>query len=311
MNPQGTSAWSCADPNGWPKDLLPSGNIVTLGLSPSGFGSQYVLAEMDAQCKDVAVGSLPADAHEARIDGIDGTKVVGIAVQGCRQVAAKCEGILHFDRSTGRDSMPIDLGRHFDLSTDWGSLSTTADWMHTNAASTGSDNNFVVGLRHLSAVVSFDYTSRAKQWVLSSEISSNFTFDQEASKFYNAHDAHQLSNGNILLFDNGNVGVTSGSRNFSRGAEYELDFQSMTATLVWEFRVSFCNTMGSARRLSNGHTLVHCSHCTSASGTGVVYEVDVSGTVVSTVELTTQTVTYRAQAVDTPPHLSQSASIAV
>jgi len=62
-------------------------------------------------------------------------------------------------------------------------------------------------------------------------------------------------NGNILLFDNGNLHPVQASR----AAEYQLDEQAMTATLVWEYRRNpdvFAPSRGSVQRLPNGNTII-------------------------------------------------------
>lgn len=366
MDTSGKAVWSCGN-CGEARDMLESGDVVTI---EKGTG----MVKKNSACKNVEVAeSFTADGHEARIDTIDNSRVVGITQQGCADQKIGCQGILHWDMAAGKETMPIDLGKYFDPSKDWGYLSSKDDWMHTNCAGTGIKNNFLVGIRHLSAIVSFDYTSAAKQWVFSSEITSNFTFDKDEDKFYNCHDMHQLPNGNILLYDNGNkrngapavrVSATgrcedavaakcpntspadckkcgmshasdlkracynwphdmnmacsshpspspsppspsppSPSGEYSRALEYSLDFQTMKATVVYEFRTAASHAKGAARRMSNGHTLVTCPECKHGTTGGVVYEADGSGKEVSRVEMTNDDYggIYRAQPIDKVP----------
>jgi len=303
IDSQGQVVWACAG-IGLGKDMLPNGNLATESRG-------VALQEVDASCQVVVQGSLAANGHEARIDGIDGQKILGISDSGCKEQAIACNGVLHFDRSTGKDAMVIDLGDHFDPSVDWGYLSKNRDWMHTNSVATGMDGNILVGIRHLSAIVSFDHSTYAKQWVLSSEIASNFSFDTEDSMFYNAHDITQLPSGNLLLFDNGNTRNAVIAVPFSRAAEYVLDFETMTASLVWQFRLAESGLMGSVRRLPNGNTLVHCAKCNKQDNSGIIYEVDVTGEVVSQVNLTAEYFTYRAEPVSNPPLVAQNISVSV
>jgi len=64
-----------------------------------------------------------------------------------------------------------------------------------------------------------------------------------------------LENGNITVFDNGNLH----SPPFSRVAEYQLDEPNRLAFLIWDYRnnpETFSFAMGSARRLDNHNTFI-------------------------------------------------------
>ena len=63
----------------------------------------------------------------------------------------------------------------------------------------------------------------------------------------------RLANGNLLPIDNGNFHAPPSSR----AAEYAVDEQARTATLVWSFEPGiFSCCMGNAQRLPDGNTLV-------------------------------------------------------
>lgn len=73
--------------------------------------------------------------------------------------------------------------------------------------------------------------------------------------FSHQHGIRRLANGNIILFDNGNLHVPSASR----AVEYKLDEQTKVAELVWEYRrlpPLFSHILGFAQRLTNGNTLI-------------------------------------------------------
>ena len=107
------------------------------------------------------------------------------------------------------------------------------DWTHANAAravlpddaaaAAGASGSYVLGVRSLSAVASFDAATGAREWLVSSEVASDVAFAREEGKFYNPHDAHVLpGSGNLLLFDNGDARpVAAGAAPFSRGVECE------------------------------------------------------------------------------------------
>jgi len=69
-----------------------------------------------------------------------------------------------------------------------------------------------------------------------------------------------LSNGNVLLFDNGNFRPQAEGGQYSRALELELDFDSMTATKIWEYRhkpSTFAVCSSVTHRLENGNTLLN------------------------------------------------------
>ena len=164
-------------------------------------------------------------------------------------------------------------------------MSSTSDWTHANSAGTGNNNNYVLGIRHLSAIASWDHDTLEKQWVLSSEIDSDFTFVAGVAasgyaEMYNMHDAQQTSNGTVIAFDNGDSRPDAEGGMYSRGVEYELDFEAMTATLVWEFVTGEYSThAGAITKMDNGNYIVaeSCDGTITTSCNMLVWEVDASG----------------------------------
>ena len=78
--------------------------------------------------------------------------------------------------------------------------------------------------------------------------------DDPLGGFSHQHTVSQLGNGNILLFDNGNLHQPQQSR----VVEYQLDEEAMTATYVWSYTEAgrFSYAAGSAQRLPNGNTFI-------------------------------------------------------
>jgi len=73
--------------------------------------------------------------------------------------------------------------------------------------------------------------------------------------FSHQHGIRRLQNGNIILFDNGNLHAPP----LSRAVEYKLDEQSKIAELVWEYRHDpplYGFALGFAQRVANGNTLI-------------------------------------------------------
>ena len=132
------------------------------------------------------------------------------------------------------------------------------DWSHGNSAVLAEDGSVVVSLRHLDQVVSLAPDFKSVQWRLGGP-GSDFAFPDPNDKFYHQHTAVPLPGDRVLLFDNGNWRPRKQGGGYSRGLELQLDFETMTAKKVWEYRhdpdiFSICcsNTI----RLENGNTLM-------------------------------------------------------
>ena len=258
-------------------------------LTSDGVGSPAALHEHTSVTGSLVTASGGPFNHEARVDQYDSTAPVLTFVDENKFVKStgyvKSQKVASWNPATDGMTYPIDLFDYFDPSKDWGALSSPGDWTHANAAGTGSDNNYVVGIRHLSAIASFDHSTLAKQWVLSSEIDSDFKFDAGVAssgyaEMYNMHDAKQLSSGNILAFDNGDARPEAEGGQYSRGVEYELDFTTMTAKLVWEFVTGeYSFHAGAANRMDNGNYIIShsCDGTIQASCNMLTFEADAAG----------------------------------
>lgn len=192
--------------------------------------------------------------------------------------------------------------------------SNEADWTHANSAARGTRQNFIMSVRHLSAVVSFHADGSGVDWVLSSEVNASgqlgtgalhFKYDSVGSAQHNQHCARQLADGNVLLFDNGDTRPPLDAPRFSRLAEFRLDREQGLASLVWEFRPRLNSTAhaysfhaGSAARLGNGNTIggFVCDNDMAGSDCStMVYEVSPSGVELSRLRVpASSTQSYRA-----------------
>jgi hypothetical protein len=96
---------------------------------------------------------------------------------------------------------------------------------------------------------------------------SDFTFPNPSDRFYHEHYVRMLENGNLLLFDNGNGRPAAEGGLYTRALELALDWNSMTAAKVWEYRhqvgtsggtpvYKYSDRVGAAQRLENGNTIV-------------------------------------------------------
>jgi hypothetical protein len=232
--------------------------------------------------------------HESHVDGNQPQYALSFTAysQSGSRGMIKTEGIAAWNRFQGQVYPLFSLFNFFDPTRDWGAMSTNEDWTHANGVRLGTQNNFIISARHLSAVLSVGYSTGAKQWVLSSEVSSSFNIvggvcKSGSGRFYNQHHAQQLSSGNIILFDNGNSRPDSEGGKYTRALEFELS--SGTATPVWEFVTGeYSFHAGSIQKMSNGNYIVGESCDGEREGTltgcnAVAWEVDPSGNAVAKV----------------------------
>lgn len=126
-------------------------------------------------------------------------------------------------------------------------------YIHCNSVEQDFDGNLLLSNRNLDEITKIDRFSGQIIWRLGGK-QSDFQFIDGVS-FSVQHDARRLPNGNISLFDNGN----SHSPPRSRGAEYELNEENMTAKLVREYRTTpdtWALAMGSMQKLQNGNVFI-------------------------------------------------------
>ncbi len=126
---------------------------------------------------------------------------------------------------------------------------------HMNAIEIDRDDNLMVSFRNSDQVVKIDSRSGDIIWRLGGR-KNEFTFiNDDLNGFSHQHGIRRLSNGNILLFDNGNLHEPPQSR----AVEYRLDENARRAELVWEYRadpIIYGSAQGFAQRLANGNTLI-------------------------------------------------------
>ncbi|MBK8556865.1 MAG: aryl-sulfate sulfotransferase [Lewinellaceae bacterium] len=104
------------------------------------------------------------------------------------------------------------------------------DYAHGNAIFEDTDKGLLLSFRNMNAVYKINRNTGAIEWILGGKQSS-FTFSNDAG-FSGQHDVQRLPNGNISIFDNGNLGFPVPR---SRAVEYELDTVNWVATKVWEY----------------------------------------------------------------------------
>jgi hypothetical protein len=256
---------------------------------------------------DERVYTLGSEMRDVEIDGevrtqTGDTIVVWNRDQGTVSTLASLFDLLdpEEDRTPASATMEGFYWKGCDIS-HFAASEEVEDWTHANDISIGPQGNVLVSLRHLNQIISISPDLRSIQWRLGGP-GSDFSFPDPSDQFFHQHTATQLPNGNILLFDNGNVRPEEEGGVFSRALELELDFDTMEARKVWEFRHNpdrFAQCCSSAKRLANGNTLVDFGINPSTHiccRTFTLVEVDSEGNAVSEIEGSSAGIRFQYQA---------------
>jgi hypothetical protein len=246
------------------------------------------------------------------------SEIQGIEINGeARQQTGDTVAV--WDRSAGTVSTLFSLFNFFNPVTDRTPASDTVagfywrgcdaaessdDWTHANSLWKDDQGNLIVSIRHLNQIISVSSDTNSLQWRLGGP-GSDFSFPDAGNQFYHQHTAQRLPNGNILLFDNGNVRPVSEGGQFSRALELELDFASMEARKVWEYRFSpdlFAGCCSSVERLTNGNTVLvfgATSVQDTCCRTFTLVEADGAGDTVAVIEVSSpgKEIQYRAKVI--------------
>jgi hypothetical protein len=173
------------------------------------------------------------------------------------------------------------------------------DWDHANDLDVLPDGSILMSLRHLDQVIDIKPDFSGINWRLGGQ-GSDFTFPDPDDQFYHQHYVKMLPNGHIIMFDNGNLRPDSQGGQYSRALELELDFNTMQAKKVWEYRPSpdlFCNCCGSVQMFDNGNTVIDFAQ-DSVHNPPIInlVEVDAKGNVVSNIQISSpgKNIQYRA-----------------
>ena len=156
------------------------------------------------------------------------------------------------------------------------------DYIHVNSIWKDTDGNLIISCRHTDEVIKVKKSTGEILWRLggTASKSNQFTFINDTfnnfSGFSHQHSAIRTANGNIMLFDNGNLRPTP---NYARAVEYALDTLAMTATRVWSFQPELgviATSQGSVQELDGGNILIGWG---SGSDTYIAHEVRRDGTI--------------------------------
>lgn len=210
------------------------------------------------------------------------------------------EAIWRWNPQTGSTERMWSSFDHLSWDEDRGERSTERNWLHANSIKEGPRGNLLVSLSFLNQVLSIVPDFSHVEWRVGGPMA---THPVNGAPFWGQHDATEVDHGRLLLFDNGmrGLGLDVDRAHVSRALEVELI--EGAASPVWEFTPPDSlrsRIVGSAERLTNGHTVVTFGASEGLRGsTGgiAVFEVDRSGRVVWTLRVAGRVRTlYRATA---------------
>lgn len=120
------------------------------------------------------------------------------------------------------------------------------DLTHANSVRLTPDNNLIVSVRHANEVLVISRETGDLVWR-----SREYSFTNDTG-FSHQHDSQILSNGNLLLFDNGN------ETNITRAVEYAINHDTRELTLVWQHSNDHWQpNRGSVRKTETGNYLIN------------------------------------------------------
>lgn len=221
-------------------ELDPDGNVVRQFTDPLGHHDQY--HHGDGRILYTALEALSREESAKVLGGVPGSEIDGITyADTIREVDAAGELTWEWKVSERLPRAEFPLQAHY----------TREHYPLINSVLPLRDGNVLASLRSVSAVIIIERATGAILWRLGPEVLAQ------------QHNATELANGNILIFDNG---AFRGGESVTYTRAIEVD--RATKRIVWEYRdrsqmVNFFTPfMGSAQRLANGNTLL----CESAFG---------------------------------------------
>jgi hypothetical protein len=286
---------------GWDFNLQPTG---VLTYSYNNNGLHYIMNTSLQVIDSVTCGNgYVNDSHEIRIlpngnifliaddyENIDMSKIV----PGGDSNATVTENVvqeLDQNRNVIFQWRTLD---HLNITDAIGQDLTQAqvDPFHCNAIEIDPDGNILLSFRHFSAIMEIDVQTGAIIWQLGGT-NNQFSFVNDPIGFSYQHAIRRLPNGDITLFDNGNLYNPA----FSRAVEYKLDEVDLTATLVWQYpdnQDTYAQAMGYVQRLTNGNTIIGWGYDEWSAQQLAVTEVEPNGRIALEVAMPNDVFSYRA-----------------
>jgi len=162
----------------------------------------------------------------------------------------KGEAIWEWNPDTGEDVKRWRSWDFMDPALDR-SARTAGEWLHGNSLDVGPGGNILLSFHYINQVISIAPDWKSIQWRLGGvRPTIAVPADQQTSA---QHTAAELPGHRILMFDN----RTDLQPPYSRAVEYVIE--GAAARQVWQWKApdnNYASAVSSARRLSNGNTLI-------------------------------------------------------
>lgn len=156
------------------------------------------------------------------------------------------------------------------------SVNHPLDWLHLNSLVYDEESNSIIASsRNQSTVVKFNKDTSEIKWILA----PHYGWKEEFRKYlltpigddfewnYAQHTPSLTSEGNLVIFDNGNFrsykleDAVLAHNNYSRAVEYQINEENMTVKQVWQYGKErgnelYCPYLGAVRILENNNRLI-------------------------------------------------------
>ena len=263
---------------GYAQNLEPGGTVMMLGGNAAGVAGGFnTLRQVDLAGDTLretnihAVNAKLAAMHQPQI--LDFDHEAKLLPNGDTVVLASTPKIVNYKGSPTKfiGAMVIVLDQNFQPVWVWNSfrwLNTNrlgtdhpvpTDWLHANSVTwLPEDADLVVSLRTQDWAIKVNYDNGKGNGRVVWKLGAGGSFKAIAKSpdpwFSHQHDVRYINNNTLLVFDDGNTRQASIPTAHSRGQEWILNEQNMTATLVVNADMgNYSDFLGSSQMLPNGN----------------------------------------------------------
>lgn len=236
--------------------LQPTGHLSRMVTPASGLADGWEVLDSNYYRVGVypAKGGYSTDDHEFVMTSVGTYLIIAADYRNINGNNYRGNHVQEIDFETGEIVFIWESWDHLFVED---ALRSGADYIHMNSIAVDYDNNLVMSLRNQNQCIKIDRTTGEIIWRLGGK-KNQFNFINDEYKLAYQHHFKPVPGkpNHYTVFDNGEHRTPI----FSRGVEFKLDTDNMTAENVWEYRASpdrFSHWMGSVQRLPNGNTLIN------------------------------------------------------
>lgn len=250
-----------------PFQILKNGNIIAPGRND--------IYEFDMMGKIVHEGTIDEKygIHHDILELPNGDLLLCVGkrdvyiVKDGKEVLSDSDFIVHYDRKDSKVLKEWDLASHLDVDRDELNFFRNGDWFHMNAIDFDTKDSTIVVSGRNQGLVKISWDDKLKwimapkqNWGRSGRKGKGYQLNpylltavdangkpyektiqmgtKSAADFdfpWGPHAPLILSNGNILVFDNGSSRNYNNDNNYSRAVEFKIDDENKTLQQVWEY----------------------------------------------------------------------------